>query len=156
MYKAMLTAALVTAAGLALVVGANRHGGAGLDAVRAAVSEVVEPQGKVVVMIVRDRGMLERIRSGTERSRLRASSDDAFAVTPDRVVTMGAEEASEPIRKMGWSNRRIEFVDLGTIGGPGTTVPAALAPPPPGSDAALASKDTLTVGEALRYLKQQQ
>ena len=97
----MLTAALVTAAGLALVVGANRHGGAGLDAVRAAVSEVVEPQGKVVVMIVRDRGMLERIRSGTERSRLRASSDDAFAVTPDRVVTMGAEEASEPIRKMG-------------------------------------------------------
>ena len=154
MYKAMLTAALVSVTGLVLSIAADRYGATGLDAIRSAVRDDADADARVVVMIVRDRGTLERMRAVTGRTRLAASSKNAFAIPPDRIVTLGAEAAGELIQKLIWVDRKIEFIDLGTVGGPGTQIPTAPAPPPPGGDAALASKKTLTMGEAIRYLNQ--
>jgi hypothetical protein len=124
-----------------------------LPAVRSAWARL-RPAARgpaVLVIVVGDPGTLAAIRAGVAPERVVAASDEAFAVREDRVVAVSVEAAGPVLTAAGLAGRRIEIWSASAVRAPDPFRPG---PRTAGAAQKLASKPTLTLGEALMLLDQ--
>jgi len=125
---------------------------------RPALTSLLVASGEppVLVVLVDDSAAVARIRASLDPRRVLVDTGSAIALAGGRIVTAGAEAASEPIARAGWRDRPIELLRVGRAdrreGAPGAT---ALPRGAPGADriAGLMNEATLSAGEAMAVLR---
>jgi hypothetical protein len=102
----------------------------------------------VMVIVVGEFGRIDRLRRHIPRDQIVADHADAIALAGGRIFATRIEAASAPLSELGWANRSLEIVDPATRR---AAIPTGDAAPSAASEN-LATKDTLTMAEALRLL----
>jgi hypothetical protein len=105
----------------------------------------------VLVIVVGDPGAVARLRAAVAPERVVATADDGFALQEGRVVAASLEAAGPILMAAGLGRRPVEVWSASSMRGPDPLRPT---PKRTGLPQGLASKPTLTLGEALMLLDQ--